>query len=209
MCTLPQSNPLMGESAIACLSLSLGAVAASLRLFGAERIVYWREASTGISTTAYFVGKCLSHVPALILPPALFTFVYQWMLVPRASGWECFLLFFSIYFTAAGWGYLSSIALPPAQAQICAVLSVLVMMMFSGQTPRQADLYAVPAIGPALNLFTYASYLRWGEEIFVVQEMEQFLTAAGGAYSSEQLAPALQMYCYSFDGTAKVTIYFQ
>ena len=49
-CKLPKDDPLSGQAVIATLTLSLAAVAASLRVFGGERTVFWRESSTGMST---------------------------------------------------------------------------------------------------------------------------------------------------------------
>lgn len=41
------------------VSLSLGftAMAASLRCFGTEKVIFWRESASGINKTSYFLGK--------------------------------------------------------------------------------------------------------------------------------------------------------
>lgn len=57
LCKLPIDDPIGTIASLSCLSLSLTAVASSLRVFGSERVVFWRESSAGTNTLAYFLGK--------------------------------------------------------------------------------------------------------------------------------------------------------
>ena len=52
----PINDPIPTEASLTCLSVSLVAVAAALRVFGPEKVIFWREASAGMSPLAYFIG---------------------------------------------------------------------------------------------------------------------------------------------------------
>ena len=49
----------------------------SLRLFGAERVVFWREVSAGASRTAYYVGKNIADLPRLFFVPAMYLSLFE------------------------------------------------------------------------------------------------------------------------------------
>ncbi len=56
-CELPIDDPVATIASLVCLCLALTGVAGSLRVFGNERVVFWRESSGGTSTLAYFLAK--------------------------------------------------------------------------------------------------------------------------------------------------------
>ena len=47
----------------------------------------------GCSATAYFVGKCLAHVPLILLSPAVYLTFYYTFSAPRASMWQYYTVF--------------------------------------------------------------------------------------------------------------------
>lgn len=82
-CELPLDDPIGTIASLTCLSVALTAVASSLRVFGNEvrecisimnltdsmqRVVYWREASWGLDTVAYFLGKGRTFIIKLHWP---------------------------------------------------------------------------------------------------------------------------------------------
>ena len=54
------------------MAVGFTTIQSSLKLFGNERVVFWREASAGSSRTAYFLGKNLCDLPRLLLVPAFY-----------------------------------------------------------------------------------------------------------------------------------------
>ena len=69
-----------------CIAMGLTGVASMIRVFGEERVQYWREAS-GLSqpwhTIAYFFGKDLSMLPQMLLAPMVYCIVYLSITSPR------------------------------------------------------------------------------------------------------------------------------
>ena len=60
LCSMPLYDPIVGQASLSCLALALAAVASSLRIFGREKVVFGREATTGTSTEAYFLGRSVA-----------------------------------------------------------------------------------------------------------------------------------------------------
>ena len=93
---------------------------ASLRVFGPERVVFWRESSHGSSAVAYFLGKDLSQVCTidlhtfsqlypqipLYLYSLVFVIVYYPITVPRASFSTWLGILLLVQFSASGIGHV-------------------------------------------------------------------------------------------------------
>jgi hypothetical protein len=119
---LPVDDPLPGQATLTSLSLSLAAMASSLRVFGAERLEFTREQSSGSSTGAYYLGKSLSHLPVILISPLLFTLAF-YPLAGLPSGMAVvYALYVSVYFITAGMAYLVSVSVPMQTAHLTGVL---------------------------------------------------------------------------------------
>lgn len=58
-----------------CMAIGLAACASSIKTFGREHVVYWREAAAlpqPKHTAAYFIGKDLAQLPQIIFGPFLY-----------------------------------------------------------------------------------------------------------------------------------------
>mmetsp|Transcript_64104 Transcript_64104/g.139514 ORF Transcript_64104/g.139514 Transcript_64104/m.139514 type:complete len:163 (+) Transcript_64104:1-489(+) len=129
-------------------------------------------------------------MPVLFASPTLFLWFYYQLLTPLAHSYLNYAIFFGVYWTAAGFGYLISVIVPPSQAQLAGVLSVLSNMMFSGANPRFHQLKEL--LGGLLLYPTYLSFIRWAQEAFYVGEVRQYadiFDVEGG----------LSYYSYSLD----------
>eukprot|EP01050_Picozoa_sp_SAG11_P015625 SAG11_NODE_2047_length_3884_cov_1.573844_7_plen_342_part_00 len=95
---LPISGALSG------LAIGLTTIISSTRCFGAERIVFWRESSSGLNHLAYFLGKNIAEVPRLFFVPLFYFVIFQattaihseewgtWALIRRIVCWSFYLL---------------------------------------------------------------------------------------------------------------------
>lgn len=73
------------QASLSCLSLALAAMASSVRVFGADMVVFARENPTGLSTEAYYIGKCLAHLPTIFLAPFFFLVMFYQLVSPLGS----------------------------------------------------------------------------------------------------------------------------
>lgn len=121
-----------------CIALSLTGVASTIRVFGNERVVYWREAQAlpqPKHTLAYFLGKDLSMVPSMLLAPLFFGVIFLSVTTPRGSFAMYYAVFLSLQWTATAMGYLVSIVSPAAMAQLVGVVFTFSCAMFAGGMP--------------------------------------------------------------------------
>ena len=148
------------------LGLTMTVGLASLRVFGAERVVFWREAAPGagmdLSPFPYFIGKNLVELPRLaILTSCLVAFFYPFVSTlcnpdvyyvrALASSWNI-----------SGWAVMLSIYFNDKSAQLILVILCLVFMLYSGSMTRLSDM------SPVEYGISWLSPNRWlVEDLFV------------------------------------------
>ena len=151
------------------LALGLTISIASLRVFGNERVVFWREAAPGsgmrLDKFAYFIAKNLVELPRL----AVLTFFFVMSFYPTVTPdvpWTYFLAYScAASFSVSGVAYLASIALEPLKAQLVVVIYVLVAVMFSGLATKLSVLND----NPLFLAVSYLSFARWHAELIYLQ----------------------------------------
>jgi hypothetical protein len=75
--SIPQMALLVG------LTIGLTASALGVKIFGEEKLVYWREAATGNNRFAYYIGKVVSMIPRMVLADFHFTTMFMLLSTPR------------------------------------------------------------------------------------------------------------------------------
>ena len=88
LCLSVLSDQILNRGSMTSIAMSLTAVASMIRVFGSERVEYWREASglpQPLHTIGYFLGKDLAMVPHMLLAPLVFNVVYLSVTTPRGS----------------------------------------------------------------------------------------------------------------------------
>ena len=142
-------------------SLGLGMTVglASLRVFGNERIVFWRESAPGsgmgLSPLPYFVAKNVVEVPRIIL--LVFCEaggIYPWIQT-FCGFWE--FVFISIFaaWHISGWAMLLSISFDDKSAQLILVILCLANMLYAGVQTKLSDM------SQGEYAFSWVSQNRW------------------------------------------------
>ena len=194
----PIDDPIISEASLTCMAIGMTGVTAALRVFGNEQIVYWREASAGMSTAAYFFAKNISHLAFIVLSPLLYLAPFLTFVTARASFIEYYQICVILQFTTTGLGYLVSILAPPGLAQLAGVVGVLVLSMFGGARPTLPE---IQKMFPLLHAMPYISYIRWGQEALYLQEIRKWSEIQG-----VNVQPSLDLFGYSFDDYALCVI---
>lgn len=108
----------------------------AVRALGAERAIFWREASVGINRLAYFVGKVLAELPKLAV--SSFAFVAPLVAI---SHWRAPVetLYFAVlvtmfFITALGFA-ISALLVAPDAANLFGVNVAVIACLFSGFVP--------------------------------------------------------------------------
>lgn len=168
-CSLPILDPFPHMAIMTAIGLALPAAMAALRVFGPERVVFWRESSAGSNTFSYFVGKDLAQYPSLILLPLLFAGVFATFWSPRGSFVMLWILFMLVWWVASGIGYVISVLLPPNLATMGAVVVIFGFSMFAGIKPTLSEMskmwIPMPWL-PWISPFRYSSEAFYLLEIF-------------------------------------------
>ena len=173
-CFVATGDQILNRGSMACIAVGLVSCASMIRVFGAERIVFWRESaalSQPVHTLAYFIGKDLSMVPQLLAGPLVFNLVFHALTAPRAAFSHFYLVFLGLYYCSMGFAYLVAAAVPPDLAQLTGVVAVFSNAMFAGGMPTLKQLLAKFA---PLCWLPHISFMRYALEAFYVSEASQW-----------------------------------
>jgi ABC-type multidrug transport system ATPase subunit len=120
--------------------LSLGIGLATLRVFGNELLVYWREAAPGagmgLSRLGYFIGKNIVEIPRIFLLVLVASAVFYPLAQLLSSYHEFLWQSFFLAWHVSGIAQFLSVALDGKTAQLALVILLLVFLLEAGvQTP--------------------------------------------------------------------------
>jgi ABC-type multidrug transport system ATPase subunit len=170
-CALPIDDPFPQIALMTTIGLALPAAMAALRVFGNERVVFWRESSVGANTASYYLGKEFGFMPSSFLLPLLYAGVFYNFTVPRMNFGLLYMIFLATWWAATGLALVVSILVPPTLATISTVVVVFGMSMFSGVRPTLLEL---KKMWPPFSLISYVSFFRWLTEAYYISEIYQW-----------------------------------
>jgi ABC-type multidrug transport system ATPase subunit len=187
----PIDDPIISEASLTCMAVGMTGITAALRVFGPEQIVYWREASAGMSTTAYFTAKNITHLFFIIFSPFLYLAPFLTFVSARGSFLAYYRVVVIVQFATTGLGYLISIVSPAGLSQLAGVVAVLVLSMFGGSRPTLVE---IKEMFPLLGIMPYISYVRWGQEALYIAEITEWSQIRG-----VDINPSLKLFDYHLD----------
>ena len=161
---MPQIDSLVPEALLVNLAIGLTALASSLRVFGPEKAVFWRESRTGMNTLSYFVGKLVSQIPQLFIAPFVFLMMFYPLANLNGNFGQFYALLVLMQWAASSIGYTVSILFTANNSQFAGVIMIIVGAALSGSFPRYANL---SSFVQGISSF---SYMRWGIEWFYLIE---------------------------------------
>ena len=147
------------QSVFSCLCIGVCATVASLRLFGQDRLIYWRESLVGVSQASYWCSLVLVEVHRAFIYPLVFVASYLPLAKPQASFLTIYGIFVAAYFAMAGFGLFLSVVCRPVPALMIGTMLPLVIGGFlSGVNPPVNEMSTVMA------LFANISFTKWAVE---------------------------------------------
>eukprot|EP01123_Difflugia_compressa_P012693 TRINITY_DN5542_c0_g1_i1.p1 TRINITY_DN5542_c0_g1~~TRINITY_DN5542_c0_g1_i1.p1 ORF type:complete len:1022 (+),score=141.02 TRINITY_DN5542_c0_g1_i1:292-3066(+) len=189
-CRLPIKDPFFVMGSFVGLALSLAAATFSLRVFGNEKVVFWRESSVGGNTVAYYLGKDLSYLPNAVFLPLIFMGVFYSLVSPSGVFRVYYAIVFLCWFNGSSMGYLISVIMKPAMAQVAVVILIFMLMLFSGVQPT---LYEMDGYGVPMKYLPYLSYLRYANELFYLNEIKNWKN------TFNEIQTGLDAYMYNYN----------
>jgi ABC-type multidrug transport system ATPase subunit len=178
---LPQPNFLLA------FVLGLASMHYSLRLFGSDQAIYWREASSGLNRIAYYFAKMLFALWPNVYLPLLMLLGFYSFSAPRGSFADYYWAVVCTHFACSGFGFFISLLWSPQRAQMVTVVVGAIMNVVSGFFPP------IPQLEDLLTPFGARfvlgpSYSRWLQEgLFALEALQlppifSFKIAGVGSY---------------------------
>ncbi|KAL4449383.1 hypothetical protein ABPG77_007027 [Micractinium sp. CCAP 211/92] len=142
------------------VALGLMSTVGALGTFGSERVVFFREASSGLNRLAHFLALETFDHSGTVMRSTIYFVMYYSFASPRAVIWQMLLVSVAITYCCTGVAYVLSQVMEPSAAQLAAAVLALVNTLIARQ-------------GHARGLVRLAqnfSFARWGLEGYVISE---------------------------------------
>ncbi|KAH7856036.1 hypothetical protein Vadar_031911 [Vaccinium darrowii] len=144
------------------IAVSLLCTISALRTFALDKLQYWRESASGISSLAHFLSKdTIDHLNTVI-KPAVYLSMFYFFSNPRSSFTDNYVVLLCLVYCVTGLGYSLSIFLEPGPSQLCAVLLPVVLTLISTQGGD----------GTFVKNLANLCFPKWALEAFVVANAE-------------------------------------
>jgi len=117
------------------VAIGLIAAAPGVKIFGEEKLVYWREAAAGHNRFAYYVGKVGSTLPRMVLSCFHFTTLFLLLSTPRIGWIEAFAANFLYFWCIYGLASCISMITRREDGPLLAVMLSLIVAVLSGMSP--------------------------------------------------------------------------
>lgn len=138
---------------------------AGVLTFGEERLVFFREAASGHSRAAYFLGKSVAAVYRMALAALHFAAVFTLLARPTCSFSDLFTIVLMLFFCVYGMAAALSMVVRRESAALLAVIASLIVSVLSGYAPSLTQ-FREWGLGWLPNL----AYARWSNEAWFDRE---------------------------------------
>ncbi|KAJ3446436.1 abc transporter g family member [Anaeramoeba flamelloides] len=169
-CGYPQQEPIGSLASLTALAIALTSTMSTLKVFGNERVVFWRETSTGMNSFAYFLGKNLSNLPNILLQPLVFLSIFYILVNPRTFLKDYYGVLILVQFAGSGIGMFVSTLLPQSVSQLAGAVICLILSLVAGFNPPLKKIEHMVI----MNIFNALSFLRYGQETIFILEIERW-----------------------------------
>ena len=117
------------------LAIGLTASSPGVKIFGEEKLIYRREASSGHNRFAYYIGKVLSTIPRMLLANFHFTVLFILLSTPKISWAASFLANLLYFYCIYGLASIVSMITRREDGPLIATMTSLVVGIISGTSP--------------------------------------------------------------------------
>ncbi|CAM0908439.1 unnamed protein product [Alopecurus aequalis] len=142
------------------IAVSLLCMIGALRSFSLEKIHYWRERASGMSSLAYFMAKDTIDHFNTIVKPIVYLSMFYFFNNPRSSIWENYVILVAVVYCVTGIGYTFAIFFQAGSAQLWSALLPVVLTLVSTEQKG--------------TIFADLCYTKWALEAFVVANVERY-----------------------------------
>ncbi|CAI0442702.1 unnamed protein product [Linum tenue] len=161
------------------IAVSLLCKIAALRSFSLDRLQYWRESASGMSSLAYFLAKDTVDHFNTVIKPVVYLSMFYFFTNPRSTFADNYIVLLCLVYCVTGMAYALAIFFEAGPAQLWSVLLPVVLTLIATQQ-RPSNI---------LKFISNFCYPRWALEAFVIANAERYdgvwlLTRCGALMNS-------------------------
>ncbi|KAK1621024.1 hypothetical protein QYE76_026541 [Lolium multiflorum] len=142
------------------IAVSLLCKIGALRSFALDKIYYWRERASGMSSLAYFLAKDTIDHFNTIVKPIVYLSMFYFFNNPRSSIWENYVVLVALTYCVTGIGYTFAIFFQPGSAQLWSALLPVVLTLIATQQKN--------------TIIADLCYTKWALEAFVIANAHNY-----------------------------------
>ncbi|KAJ1435929.1 P-loop containing nucleoside triphosphate hydrolase [Sesbania bispinosa] len=145
------------------IAVSLLCKIAALRSFALDKLHYWRESDSGMSSLAYFLSKDTIDHFNTVIKPVVYLSMFYFFTYPRSTFADNYIVLLCLVYCVTGIAYALAILFQPGAAQLWSVLLPVVMTLVATQ-PKDSNF---------LKVIDNLCYSKWALEAFVIANAER------------------------------------
>ncbi|MED6107013.1 hypothetical protein PIB30_010153 [Stylosanthes scabra] len=146
------------------IAVSLLCKIAALRSFSLDKLHYWRESDSGMSSLAYFLSRDTIDHFNTVVKPVVYLSMFYFFTYPRSTFADNYIVLLCLVYCVTGIAYTLAIVFKPSAAQLWSVLLPVVMTLVATQTKDSTFLKNVSKL----------CYPKWALEAFVIANAERY-----------------------------------
>ncbi|KAK6246884.1 hypothetical protein QUC31_018449 [Theobroma cacao] len=146
------------------IAVSLLCKIAALRSFSLDKLHYWRERSSGMSSLAYFLAKDTIDHFNTIVKPLVYLSMFYFFNNPRSSVTDNYFVLVCLVYCVTGIAYVLAILFQPGPAQLWSVLLPVVLTLIATHDGNSK----------AVDVIADLCYTKWALEAFVVSNAKRY-----------------------------------
>nr|KYP37548.1 ABC transporter G family member 28 [Cajanus cajan] len=161
------------------IAVSLLSKIAALRSFSLDKLHYWRESSSGMSSLAYFLSKDTVDHFSTIIKPLVYLSMFYFFNNPRSSVTDNYMVLLCLVYCVTGIAYVLAIFFQPGPAQLWSVLLPVVLTLVATYNNEDSKY---------VKYLSDLCYTKWALEAFVISNAKRYagvwlISRCGALYS--------------------------
>ncbi|XP_052309368.1 ABC transporter G family member 28 isoform X2 [Populus trichocarpa] len=146
------------------IAVSLLCKIAALRSFSLDKLHYWRERSSGMSSLANFLAKDTIDHFSTIVKPLVYLSMFYYFNNPRSTVIDNYVVLICLVYCVTGIAYAMAIFFEPGPAQLWSVLLPVVLTLIATQSEN----------GVVVDYISDLCYTKWALEAFVISNAKRY-----------------------------------
>ncbi|CAH2036573.1 unnamed protein product [Thlaspi arvense] len=146
------------------IAVSLLCKIAALRSFSLDKLHYWRESASGMSSFACFLAKDTMDCFNTLVKPLVYLSMFYFFTNPRSTFFDNYIVLVCLVYCVTGIAYALAIFLHPGSAQLFSVLLPVVLTLVATQ----------PKNSQVMRIIGDLCYPKWALEAFVIGNAQRY-----------------------------------